>query len=171
MSVTGRAGSRLSTALEPLAPVAVPIGLAVLTWLTLLLTAGLLARLGSVSLLNLLPLFFVGVLFWPIYEVAPWREGVTARTRRWASRRGPVFVVTGVLAVVPLVPFVPDLLVTLLQLPYRGTGIFFGASLFYRARFGPLVGRLVLGFGQTYLQLFWLYLLATGVVALVGRFR
>lgn len=151
--------------------VAVPVGLAVLTWLGLLLAVGFLARLGSLSLLNLLPVFFVALLFWPVYRIEPWREGATDRVVAWARQRRVVVPVVIGLALLPLVPLVPDLLVSVLQLPYRGSGVFFGATLFYRARFGPAVARLLLVFAQTYLQLLWLYFLAVGLVEVVRRLR
>lgn len=149
----------------------VPVGLAVLTWLALLLAVGFLARLTALSFLNVLPVFVVGLLFWPVYRAAPWRAGMAERVRRWShDRTTEVGVLVG-LGLVPLVPVVPDLLVTLLQLPYRGSGIFFGASLFYRQRLGPTAGRLLLVFAQTYLQVIWLYLLSKGVVGLARRLR
>lgn len=75
----------------------------------------------------------------------------------------------GRVAIVPLVPFVPELVVSVLQLPYRGAGIFYGTSLFYRVRFGPAVARVLVVFAQTYLQLLWLYFLSVGLVGLVRR--
>lgn len=155
----------------PFDRVAVPVGLAVLTWIGLLLAVGYVARLGSLSVLNLLPVFFVGLVFWPVYRVQPWRAGATDRVRAWAGHRRVVFPVVVALAILPLVPFVPDLLVSLLQLPYRGAGVFFGASLFYRQRFGPTAARLLLFFGQSFLELLWLYYLSVGLVGLVRRLR
>lgn len=156
---------------ERLVAVAVPVGLAVLTWLSLLLTVGFLARLNALSFLNLVPLFFLLLLFWPVYRAAPWREGVAERVGRWARDHTTEFAVLVALGILPYVPLLPDLVVTLLQLPYRGSGIFFGASLFYRERLGPMAGRLLLRFAQAYLQLIWLYLLAKGTVGLARRLR
>lgn len=170
MTATPTAEDRLAAAVDRLSPVAVPVGLAALTWLTLLLAAGVLLR-ASLSLSSLVPVFFVGLLFWPVYRAAPWREGASARVRRWVRASRVEFAVLAVLAAVPLVPLVPDLVVSALQLPYRGSGLFFGASLFYRQRFGPAAGRTVLRFGQWYFQALWLYLLATMLVGLGRRLR
>lgn len=171
MALSPVVDDRLAVPLERFVAVGVPVGLAVLTWLAVLLAVGFLARLNSLSVLNLLPLFFVGLLFWPVYRAAPWREGMAERVRSWARGQRTEFAVIVVLGLLPLVPPVPDLLVSLLQLPYRGSGIFFGASLFYRERLGPMAGRLLLGFAGTYIQLIWLYLLSKGVVGLVRRLR
>lgn len=151
--------------------VAVPVGLAVLTWLALLLTIGFLARLNSLSVLNLVPLFFVVLLFWPVYLAAPWRDGVSERVRSWARGQTTEFAVAVAFGLLPLVPVVPDLLVSVLQLPYRGSGIFFGASLFYRQRFGPPAGRVLLNFAQVSIHLVWLYLLSKGTVGVARRLR
>lgn len=158
-------------ALEDLVRTAVPVGLAILTWLGVLLTVGFLARLNSLSLLNVLPIFFLGLLFWPIYRVAPWRPGAGDRVRHWMGDQSVEIAVLGGLWVLPLLPLVPDLLVTLIQLPYRGSGVFFGASLFYRERLSPLTGRLLLNFAQIYIQALWLYFLSKGTVGLVRRLR
>lgn len=171
MSVSAPAEDRTIPAIDRLLTAAVPVGLAAVTWLGLLLTAGFLVRLNRVSLLDLLPVFFVALLFWPVLRAAPWREGAADRVRAWAGDRFAEFAVVAGLAVLPLVPVVPDLLVSLLQLPYRGSGVFFGASLFYRERVGPLAGRMLLAAAQWYLQLLWLYLLSTGIVGLARRLR
>lgn len=149
----------------------VPVGLAVLTWLALLVAVGFLARLNSLSFMNVLPVFIVGLLFWPVYRAAPWRAGMGQRVRRRAQDRTTEAGVIVVLGLLPVVPVVPDPLISLLQLPYRGSGVFFGASLFYRHRLGPTAGRLLLAFAQTYLQLVWLYLLSKGLVGLARRVR
>lgn len=171
MAVSPSSADRVTVAIDRIAPVAVPVGLAVLTWLALLLIAGFFARLGSLSLLNLVPLFFVALLVWPVYSVAPWREGATARVRAWAAPRRPAFVLVAVLGALPLVPVVPDLVVSVLQLPYRGAGSFYGASLFYRERFGRPAGWLLLTAAQSYLQVLWLYFLSVGLLGLVRRVR
>ena len=171
MSLSGAAETRTVPSLDRALAVAVPVALAVVTWLGLLFVVGFLARLNRLSVLNLLPLFFVGLLFWPVARAAPWREGVTDRARTWTEERAVAFVVVAGLALLPLVPFVPDLLVSVLQLPYRGSGIFFGASLFYRERLGPTAARALLLVAQWYLQLLWLYLVSIGLVGLVRRLR
>lgn len=171
VSLSSKTEARLTVTLDRVLEITVPVGLAVLTWLALLVAVGFLARLNSLSVLNVVPVIFVGLLFWPIYRAAPWQPGTTTRVRRWARHQQAEFVIVLGLGLLPLVPFVPDLLVSLLQLPYRGSGVFFGASLFYRERFGSLAGRLVLTFGQTYIQLLWLYLLSKGVIGLVRRLR
>ncbi len=157
--------------IEDLVRMAVPIGLAVLTWLGLLLTVGFLARLNSLSLLNVLPMFFLVLLFWPIYRVKPWRPGAADRVRHWLAEQTTELAVLVGLWVLPWVPLLPDLLVTLIQLPYRGSGVFFGASLFYRERLSPVIGRLLLNLAQLYIQALWLYFLSKGTVGLVRRFR
>lgn len=171
MSLTTASEGRLPISADRLVDLAVPVGLAVVTWLTLLLGVGVLVRVSAPSVLDLVPLFFVVVLLWPVYLAAPWREGVSGRVRGWASRHTTEFAVVVGLALLPLVPFVPDLLVSLLQLPYRGSGVFFGASLFYRQRLGATAGRLLLVFAQTSFQLIWLFLLSKGVLGLVRRLR
>lgn len=171
MALSPPAEEQLSAGVERVAPVAVPAGLAVVTWLTLLLAAGVLVRFEGSLLATVVPLFFVALLAWPVYRAAPWRAGVTDRTRRWLDREWPVLAVVAGLAVLPILPLVPDPVVSVLQLPYRGSGLFFGATVFYREQLGPLAGRLLLRFGQWTIQLLWLYLLATLVVGAVGRVR
>lgn len=149
--------------------IAVPAGLAVGTWFVVLLAVGVIARADS--LLDLLPSFFIGLLLWPVVRAAPWREGVTARTRAWAHRNRGALVVAVVLAVLPALPFVPDVVVTVLQLPYRGSGMFFGASLVYREPLGSAASRTLLRFGQWSFHALWLYLLATGLLAIGRRLR
>lgn len=171
MAVSADAQSRSRFSKDRLVGLFVPVALAVFTWLAALLALGFIARLNSLSLLNVLPVFFVVLLFWPVYRAAPWRPGLAGRVYRWArDQRLEAAAVIG-LGLLPVVPFVPDVLVSLLQLPYRGSGIFFGAALFYRERFGPLAGRILLTFGQTYLQLLWLFFMAKGVVFVVRRLR
>ena len=171
MSVSASAPARAAAVADRLAPVAVPVGLAALTWLGLLLVAGFLARLDSLSLFNLVPLFVMALVFWPVVSVAPWREGATGRVVAWVTARWRAFPVVVVLAVLPIVPGVPDLLVRVLQLPYRGGGAVYGATLFYRARFGPMAGRLLFTAAVTYLYLLWLYFVSAGLVGLARRLR
>lgn len=162
------AGSRTRSATDHMVELVVRVGLAVFTWLAILLAIGFLARIPELSLLNVLPLFFVGLLFWPIYRAAPWQPGLASRVRQWSRDQQMEALAIAGLGLLPLVPFMQDVLVSLLQLSHRGSGVFFGASLFYRERFGSTVARVLLTFGQTYMQLLWLYFLSIGLLA-VGR--
>jgi len=147
-----------------IALVAVPVGLAVIAWLALLVTLGVVAELDALSLLNVLPLLVVLVMFWPLYLLAPWRPGLTERVVDWAGTHRDGILVAVVLGVVRVVPFAPDLLVGLLNLPFRSAGVLFGAKLFYGERLGTEAGRLVLRFGQWYLEAFWLFIVGTALV-------
>ncbi|MFB6362387.1 MAG: hypothetical protein ABEH59_13840 [Halobacteriales archaeon] len=160
-----------SPSIEDVVRIAVPVALAILTWLGLLLTVGFLARVNSLSLLNILPIFFLVLLFWPIYSVAPWRPGAGERVQNWIRGQYVEFAVLGGLWMLPIFPLGPDLLVTVIQLPYRGSGVFFGASLFYRERLNPTASRLLLNLAQVYIQALWLYFLSKGTVGLVRRVR
>lgn len=153
---------------ERAARVAVPTGLAAGTWLVVLVGVGLLARLDSP--LDLLPLFVVGVMLWPVYLAAPWRPGVTGRVLRTVERNRWGIVAAAGLLVVRALPVTPGPLLTLLDLPFRSAGVLFGAGLFYRELFGPAAGRFLLSFGQWYLELFWLFLAGSLLVRL-GRLR
>lgn len=169
VGLTPTAEARVAAATDRLAPIVVPAGLAVVTWLALLLAAGILFRADGLSVF--VPLFFVAILLWPVYSAAPWREGASDRAREWLQNDWPALAVAAGLGVLPVLPAVPDLLVSILQLPYRGSGLFFGATLVYRQRFDPLAGRVLLRFGQWTIQLLWLYLLATLVVGAARRLR
>jgi len=153
------------------ARVLVPVGLAVATWLVALLAVGYLLGIRSLSPFTLLPLSIVVALFWPIVAVAPWREGASARVVFWIVRNRETLVGIVGLALLAALPVTPRLLVRILELPYRGSGIFFGASLFYREHVGPAFADLLLRFGQWYLELLWLYVVATGAVAVGRRMR
>lgn len=156
------------------ARVAVPAGMAVVTWLVVLLGAGLVLRPGAL-LAAAIPLVVVGVMLWPLVAVAPWRNGVTGRVRGWAARQRSSLLVTAGLAAVLAVPFVADLLpgvlVGILRLPFRATGMLFGASVFYRERVGAFAGRTLLRFGQWYLEVLWLYVIASGITMLSESLR
>lgn len=151
--------------------VAVPVGLAVIAWLELLVAVGVVAELDALSLLNLLPLLVVLVMFWPLYLLAPWRPGLTERVVDWAGAHRDGILAAVVLGVVRVVPFAPDLLVGLLNLPFRSAGVLFGAKLFYGERLGTEAGRLVLRFGQWYLEAFWLFVVGTALVRLGNWIR
>lgn len=165
IAITDGPVSPLDTALD----IAIPVGLAVVTWLAVLLAVGVTARAGS--LLDALPLFFVALLLWPVLRAAPWREGSAARARAWARANRDALAIAVGLAVLPVLPPVPDLVVTVLELPYRGTSVFFGASLPYRDPLGRVASRSLLRFGQWSFQALWLYLLATGLLAAGRRLR
>jgi hypothetical protein len=149
---------------ERVARLAISAGLAVVTWLVLLVGVGLVAGLDSP--LELLPLFVVIVMLWPVYLAAPWRPGMTGRVlgaverNRWGIAAG-----FGLL-LLRWLPFIPGPLLTVLDLPFRSAGVLFGAGLFYRRLFDPAVGRFLLSFGQWYLELFWLFLAGSFLVRL-----
>jgi len=148
--------------------IAVPVGFGVVTWLVVALLAGYLLRLGSLSLINLLPLFVFGILLWPIVAFEPWREAAPPAARDWLRRNRSQILLAGLLVALLAVPFVPDLIARGLALPFRASGIFFGASVFYRQRLGATVGQALFRFGQWYLVALWFYVLASVLVS-VGR--
>lgn len=151
----GDADARRSRARAALA-VAVPVCLAVLTWLVALLAVGVVASVGVPSLLDLVALFVVGITFWPIYRVAPWRPGMTGRVVEWLRNNRTTIGIAVALLVARSLPFAPGLVVGLLDLPFRSASILFGASVFYRQQVGPEVGHVLLKFGQWYLEIYWL---------------
>lgn len=151
--------------------VIVPIGLAVVTWLVFLLTAGTVLRINSFSLLDLIPLVVIALMFWPIAAIAPWYDGVTQRVLDWVRPRRPVFPVIVALFLVTRLPLIPDLVVRFLNLPFRVSGIIFGASVYYRQLVGDEFAAFLLRFGQLYLEAVWLYILASGIVLLIRRGR
>lgn len=154
--------------IEDTVRIGVPILLAVVTWLLLLLLAGYVLRLSTLSLFNLLPLLVFGILFWPVATFEPWRDGAGSRVRAYLRANRTAILVTLVLAALVVFPFVPDLLSRILALPFRASGIFFGASIFYCERLGATVGQAIFRFGQLYLVFLWLYVLSTVLVS-VGR--
>lgn len=113
-------------------------------WLVLLVAFGVFAGLDSLSVLTLVPLLVVVVMLWPLYALAPWRPGLADRVidRTVANRWG----ILGAFAVgrLRVFPVTPDLLVRLLDLPFRSAGMLFGAKLFYAERLGPRAGDVVL---------------------------
>lgn len=170
-SITTIAGEPRTETIERGIRIAVPVGVAVLTWLGLLLAVGLVLRIDSVSVLNLLQFVIVGVVFWPLWRVAPWREGFTQRVLSFFDGNRSALLAAAGLGVLPMLPGVPGLVASLLNLPYRGSGVLFGASLFYRERLGGTVARVLLRSWQWYLQALWLYILGSAVAALVRRLR
>lgn len=153
------------------AAVIVPIGLAVVTWLVLLLAVGTVLRIKSFSILDVIPLFVIALMFWPIASIAPWYNGVTQRVLNWLRPRRTVFPVILALFLATQLPLVPDLVVRFLNLPFRVSGILFGASIYYRQFVGPEFAAFLLRFGQAYLEAVWLYILASGIVLLTRRAR
>lgn len=155
--------------------IAIPVGMAVITWLVFLIGLGLVLRLESLSIFNLVPFAVVGLLLWPLAQFAPWRVGVADRVRTWANQhRSELVVMVGLIALTALPAIeLTRPIVGILRLPYRNfSGVFFGVSVFYRERFGATVGRLLFEFGRWYLELIWLFVLATaitvGIQALTG---
>lgn len=155
------------SALLDLPGLLVPAGLAVVTWLVALLAAGYLLRLKSVTFFTVIPLVVIFALFWPIIAAAPWRPAVSARVVLWAKRNHETLFAVVLLTLVAVLPFTPDLLIRVIELPYRGSGIFFGASLFYRERLGATFAEVLLRFGQWYLELIWLYVLGSALATVV----
>lgn len=151
--------------------VVVPVGMAVFSWLALLLLAGYLLRLDGVSPLDVVPLFVFGLMLWPLTIVRPWREDATPRILAWVSRNRATLALTGALAIVVAVEVVSGLLATILGLPFRASGMLFGASLFYRARVGDGFGWLLFRFGQWYLEVLWLYVFSGALVTLGRKVR
>lgn len=166
MAHTTAPGSRVDRASR----VVIPAGMAVLAWLVALLAVGMVAGL-SLSVLNVLPLLLVGVLVWPIYRAAPWRPGLTERTRRFLEGNRAAILAGAGLLVVRSVPVTPGPVVGLLDLPFRSTGLLFGASVFYRSHVGAAFGRFILDFGQWYLEGLWLFGLGLLLAGLARRVK
>lgn len=143
---------------------AVPAGLGVLTWLVLVVAIGAVAELDSLSVLNVLGLLVIVVMFWPLYLLAPWRPALTERVTDVARGRGTGILVAAALGVLRVLPVTPDVLVGILNLPFRSAGVLFGAKLFYGRRLGAEAGRYVLKFGQWYLEALWLFLIGVALV-------
>lgn len=143
---------------------AVAAGLAVVTWLVVLVAVGVVARLDPSSILSAVSLFVVALVIAPIYAVAPWQPAPGGRVVAWIrANRASVAVAAGLL-VVRTLPVAPDPLVGLLDLPFRSAGVLFGVELFYRDLAGPAAGAFLRRFAQWYLELLWLLVLG-GLVA------
>lgn len=163
--------TRIDLQPDSFAHVAVPVGLAVVTWLVVLITVGLLARFGSVSILGIISVLVVGVMLWPIAIVAPWRPGVTERVLDWGDGNRTTFGVAVLLLVLRSLPVTPGIVAGILDVPFRSAGTLFDAKLFYAQHVAPAFGQFVLSFGQWYLELFWLFVLAEILVRIVRGFR
>lgn len=157
---------------DRIARVAVPVGLGVFTWVVLLLVGGVLLRLGSLSASSVLPLLAIGLLVLPLYEFAPWRGGVTDRVREWAAERRLRLRLTAGGFLLLRVPVLASLLgpvAAVLQFPTRAAPqLLFGVSLFYGERLGDAAGRWLFALGRWYVELLWLYALASGVATLAS---
>lgn len=153
--------------------VAVPAGLAVVTWLILLLAFGVAANADGVGDLNLLAAAGVGFMLWPIYLAAPWQPELTDRLLDWAHGYSDAIAIAFGLLVLRWVPFVPGFVTGILNVPFRAAGILFPAKLFYQTVFGVGVSELLLSFGLWYLEAFWLFVIGSvlaGVLAgVLGR--
>jgi hypothetical protein len=158
---------------ETAARVVVPVGLGVLTWLAVALTAGVILTIRGVTPLLLLVVLVVVVLFLPVYRVRPWEPGATGRVLGWAGeRRRALGVAAGLFALARL-PVVSELLAPVLgivMLPLRSLPqVLYGARLFYDATVGPPAGEVLFELGSLYVELLWLYGLGVAVAALFPR--
>lgn len=148
--------------------VAVPAGLAVLTWAVLLVAAGALLRFGPLAAFGAVRLAVVAAMVWPVVAFAPWRPQPDRRLWRWVrSHRRPLVLAAGLVAALVAVRLLdgPAWLLTALTLPAElvEPGLYRTAGL-YRDLGGRLLGGAVLGFARWYLTGLWLY----GVAVTVG---
>ncbi len=155
---------------DRVARVVVPVGLGVYTWLAVVLVAGVFLRSGlfSVSISGVLGLL---ALFLPLYAFAPWRPDLTDRVLEWGRERrvalglaaGAFLLLRTPVIAVLLAPFATVLQYPTLVFPQ----LVFDAWLFYGERVGDATGRWLFQFGRWYLELLWLYVLASAVALLV----
>ncbi|MFB6149040.1 MAG: hypothetical protein ABEJ48_05190 [Halobacteriales archaeon] len=142
----------------------VPAGLGVVTWLLILLVAGVVLSLDSVSVLSILLVVVLGVLFIPIYRLRPWEPGVTARFLGFVRRRRHVILVAGWLFVLVRLPVISEALSSvfaLLLFPMQAVPQFlYSTTVFYDTRLGAPIGQLLFDFGRLYVELLWLYTLS-----------
>lgn len=169
--MTGRAAIDTDAIRTRVGEVTVPVVLAVMTWVFVLLVVGRLLRFEGA--LSIVPLVFVTGLFVPLAMFAPWRNGVSERGLGWIAAHRRSLAVTAVFAGLLLLP-VSDLLgpvVSFFQFPLRLTGMFYGATIPYRQYVVPELGTVLFRTSQWYVQLLWLFLLATGLVSIVDGIR
>lgn len=150
----------------------IPIGMAVLTWLVLLLSSGALLSLQSVSITTGFVLFGLGVLFIPIYRFRPWDEDLTKRFLGFVERRRFTLTVTIGLFVLVRLPIVSELLgpvFGILLFPLRAVPqVLYGARVFYADNVGEIAGTLLFEFGRLYAEFLWLYTVAAGITWLAS---
>lgn len=151
--------------------VAIPVAVAVLTWLVGLVTIGVGAGIGSPGILDVLALFVIIVMWWPVYRVAPWQPGMAHRVLEWGRDHRAPMLVAGGLVVVRSLPVTPGILVAVLDLPFRSATILFGVSVFYRQQVGSVVGHGLFKFGQWYLEAYWLLVIGLVIVGLGTKLR
>lgn len=148
---------------EPRAAVAAA-GLAVVTWLVVLVGVGVAAGIEPPSPLSAVPLFVVVLMAAPIYAVAPWQPEPGGRVVAWIRGNRAAIAVAAGLLVVRALPVAPGPLVGLLDLPFRSAGLLFGVELFYRELVGPATGAFLRTFAQWYLEALWVLVLGGLVV-------
>lgn len=154
------------------------VAVAGLTWVVLLLGAGVLLRFrltSALSLLSLLSLVAIVVMGWPVIAVRPWRPGGGARIRRWIADHRPEVAATVVLLALVASPVrlgPADPILSLLRLPFRAAaGLLFSPSVVYQRAIGPEFGRGLFRFAQWYLEAIVLYFVASIVLDGVRSLR
>lgn len=151
--------------------VAVPAGLAVLTWAVGLVVVSRLLRFGPLGLHSVLWLGVLVTMVWPIVSFAPWRERPGERAADWVADRRGRLALTALLAGLVAVLRVlggPVVLLEVLVLPTDLlSGGLYGTAAFYRERAGPTVAAGVFWFARWYLLGLWLYGLSIGLAFVV----
>ncbi|MFB6297085.1 MAG: hypothetical protein ABEH56_01030 [Salinirussus sp.] len=154
-----------------LARYAVPVGLGIFTWLLVLIAAGAVLSMDSVSVFSLVTLAALGLLFVPVYRFRPWRTGSSDRVLAFLSRRRRALAAAAGLFVLVRIPAVTDLfgsLLSVLLLPVRAVPqLLFGVSVFYGARAGEAVGGALFDVGRLYVEFLWLYAVVLFALSLV----
>jgi len=144
-------------------------GVAIATGLLIVVAIGMGTRLEGFSMASVTRLLLIVLLLWPVYHLAPWQPGVTERVREWLQSNRSALALAAVLLLGSRLSLVPDVLATLIHLPFVQTaGFFFGAELFYRPYVGFEFGQFVRRFGQWYMTVFLVVVVSRFLVGL-GR--
>lgn len=154
--------------LAPIRRVAVPAGLAVLTWAVLLVVLGRLLRFGPLTLYSPLWLGAIGAMVWPIVAFAPWRDRPDERAAAWLrDHRRPAALTVALAGLVVVLRALdgPAFVLGVLVLPTDLlSGGLYATAAFYRDLVGPTGAAAVFRFARWYLLGLWLYAVATGLV-------
>lgn len=151
----------------------------VVAWMLVLTGAGLvLAGIDHVTPSSILTIGLGLVVLHPvrsIYGAVSDAQGVRAAVDDRLLDRWTTFLLTvllGLVSTLALMTGADSLLFDVLNLPYRGvTPMLYQVQTLYHSLLGGQLASLVFGIGTYYIQLLWLYLLSSGLLAITHKTR